>query len=117
MGAPAGVLGHLDPGEELALTDSRLEQVTEEVTGCHGPLAARPDDDELGIEGERRGTDVTRRVGADERTAHRAAVADLRVGHLLDGLGQQCCVLADGVAGEHVGVRGHRADDHGRPRR
>ena len=53
VGAPAGVLGHPDPGEELALTDSRLEQVTEEVTGCHGPLAARPDDDELGVEGER----------------------------------------------------------------
>ena len=51
-------------------------------------------DDELGVEREHRGTDVAGGVGVHEGAADRAAVPDLRVGHLGDRLGQQRRVLA-----------------------
>ena len=58
-------------------------------------VAARARDDELGVERQRRRTEVTGGVGVRQRAAEGAAVPDLRVRDLRDGLGQQQRVLLD----------------------
>ena len=83
----------------------------EELAGRHGALTAGTDDDQLGVEREHRRPDVTGRVGVHERPADRAAVPDLRVGDLGDGLREQCGVLVNQVALEEVAVGRHRTDD------
>ena len=76
-------------GEQLVLAHGGREQVLEEVGRRHGALAALAGDDQLRVERQDRRPAVTGRVGVHERSAERAAVADLRVGDLADRLVQQ----------------------------
>ena len=111
VGAPPGVLGHPDLGQDLVLADRGLEEVHEEVRGRDGAAAAAAGDHELGAQRQRAGPEVARRVGVGERPAEGPAVPDLGVGQLVGRLGDHARVLAHQVARADVVVRGHRADD------
>ncbi len=113
VGAPAGVLGDPDLGEDLVVADRGLEEVHEEVGRRDRARAAAAGDHELRAERQRRRPEVARGVGVGERASERAAVAHLLVGELGGGLGDQPGVLAHQVAGPHVVVGRHRADHEG----
>ncbi len=54
--------------------------------------------------------EVAGRIGVRQCAAEGAAVSDLGVGEVLDGLGDQQGVLRDQGVVQHVVVRGHGAD-------
>ena len=83
VGAPAGVLGDPDLGEDLVLADRGLEEVDEEVVGRDRAGAARRRRSRTRApSASAGGPEVTGRVGVRQRAAERAAVPDLGVGDL-----------------------------------
>ena len=87
-----------------------MQQPFEPLAGRNNAAAARPDDDELGVEGRAHRGLFGGRIEVATTPADRAAGAGLDMADMVQCAGQQGQSGFDEVRRQHVSLSGHRAD-------
>jgi hypothetical protein len=114
--APTGAeFGEAHRDKHFVRRERGFEVADEEIGGRDRALAVRALSQQFGVERERAGGQVTRRVAVGQGAAQRAAVADLGVAHLCGDVGKDAAVRPYERVPYHRGMRGGCADDDAVP--